>query len=239
MALGRWLYPHYLHHALDSPLREYAGWIGKGLRLPARQRLHRQQAQRVAAHRGPLFLFPLQLETDYQIRDHGTGETLAIILKRVLTSFAEHAPAHAMLAIKVHPMDNGWARWDRQVTQAAATLGIADRVAYLDGGSLDALLPRTAGVVTVNSTVGLSAIAVGRPCLALGRAIYALPGLTHCAGLDSFWTRPEAPDAARVAAFLHFLRMNYHIPGTFDGPGARIGAENLARRLAEPPPEYP
>ncbi|MEL6679034.1 MAG: capsular biosynthesis protein, partial [Pseudomonadota bacterium] len=66
------LYPHYRGHALDPPLREWAGWLGKLLRRPARARARATALREVADHAGPLFLFPLQLLTDYQIRTHGT-----------------------------------------------------------------------------------------------------------------------------------------------------------------------
>ncbi|RWR12100.1 hypothetical protein D2T33_10475 [Sinirhodobacter populi] len=232
LCAGPLLYPHYRPYAEDGPIREYAGWIGKGLALPRRRAAATRAAARIAAHRGPVFLFPLQLAGDYQIRNYGTGEPLSVILRRVMDSFAAHAPSDALLVVRQHPLDNGLARWGRQVAQA----GLGDRVVFQDGGSSAPVMARAAGVVTVNSTMGLEAILKGLPCHVLGRAIYALPGLVSEGTLEAFWSAPRAPDAGRVKAFEAFLRRNYHVPGSFDGPGALVGAENLADRLALPPP---
>jgi capsular polysaccharide export protein len=236
LGLGPVLYPHYRPYAIDGPVREYAGWIGKALCLPRRRRAARLAAAGIEAHRGPIYLFPLQLAGDFQIRYSGTGETLAEILDRVIASFARHAPADALLVIRQHPLDNGLARWGRRCQNAAIREGIAAKVIFQDGGSGADVLARARAVVTVNSTMGLEALRLGLPCHLLGRAIYSLPGLANQGSLEAFWQNPVAPDPGKVSAFTAFLLQNYHFPGSFDGPGALVGAENLVRRLREPPP---
>ena len=231
---GAWLrYPGYRPHAPDGPLREYAGWIGKLARAPATARARRAALERIDRHAGPLFLFPLQLPGDFQLQLDGTGEALEDILDRVIRSFARTAPQDAYLAVKIHPIDNGRRNWARMATDAAGTA--AERVSCFAGGDLGALLARSDGVVTVNSTVGLTALRAGVPVLALGTAVYAGPGLAATGGLDGFWAAPQAPDAGRVARFSAFLRQNFHVPGGFDGPAAGHGAAALAAWLADPP----
>ncbi|MEL6679712.1 MAG: capsular biosynthesis protein, partial [Pseudomonadota bacterium] len=186
----------------------------------------------VADHAGPLFLFPLQLLTDYQIRTHGTDGGLRGALQDVIKSFEAHAPDAARLVVKVHPLDNGWAPWPRWIAEAAET----NRITYLDGGDLDALLRTCAGVVTVNSTVGLTALQAGVPVRALGTAIYDLPGLTDPQPLEAFWVTPKRPDTEEVTLFVSFLRATIQHPGSFDGEGAGPGAEAIARAMLAPPP---
>ena len=70
---------------------------------------------------------------------------------------------------------------------------------------------------------------------ALGQAVYRAAGLTDDRPLDAFWSAPRPPDMARVRAFADFVRTTFHVRGTFDGPGARTGAEALADWLAAPP----
>lgn len=226
------LYPRYEHHALDGVAREYAGWIDKARRRSARRRGATASLARIESRGGPRFIYPLQLETDFQLRDHGTGKPQRETLRDVLRSFADHAPPDASLVVKEHPLDNGLARWDRIVPDAAREAGVANRVIFLDGGSVEALLPGTAGVVTVNSTVGLTALSEGVPVHVMGRAIYALPRLTDPQPLDGFWSAPAAPDARETACFVAFLRERFHVPGAFDGPGAIHGANAVARHLA-------
>lgn len=236
LVAGRLLYPHYRPYAADGPLREYAGWAIKALTLPARRRAARQAGARIAAHQGPLFLLPLQLAGDYQIRNYGTGESLAQILDRVITSFARHAPGDALLVVRQHPLDNGLARWGKQVRATAGAQGVGARVVFQDGGPAEPVLACATGMITVNSTMGLEAVLRGLPCQILGRAIYGLPDLVSPGPLDGFWSDPTPPDPGLAAEFANFLRRHYQIAGSFDGPGALAGARNLAQRLSEAPP---
>ncbi|MEM9047276.1 MAG: capsular biosynthesis protein [Pseudomonadota bacterium] len=223
---GRLTFPHFRIHTLDPPAYEWAGWLGKALRWPWRRAARDRALARIAAHPGPVFLFALQLETDFAIRQHGPEGGVEGALARTLASFAAHAPDRALLVVKPHPLDPGWLPWRRQAETAGAL--------FLDGGDLGALFKRLTGIVTVNSTVGLSALAAALPVAVLGRAIYDVPGLTHRSGLDRFWRAPERPEPALTQAFLRALKRTSQIPGHFDGPGARPGAAALAARVLQP-----
>ncbi|MEM8790406.1 MAG: capsular biosynthesis protein [Pseudomonadota bacterium] len=224
-------HPHYRTHTLDGALTEWAGWIAKAALWPIRRRARADAMARIAHHRGPLFLLPLQLETDYQIRLHGPYGGMAEALSKTLASFAAHAAEDAAIVIKPHPLDNGLAGWQRRVMRKARRLGIEGRVIFVDGGNLDLLIPGLTGVVTVNSTVGLTALREGRPVKVLGRAIYDLPGLTHPGSLASFWNAPAVPEPERVAVFVRALMAANQVPGGFDGSGARSGSEGVAERI--------
>lgn len=232
MALGRLYNRHYIRPSIDPPHREYAGWLGKLMRLPPSVLRTRAALRRIAGAGGrPVFFFPLQLETDFQIRDHGRGIDLGAHLDRVLSSFAAHAAPEALLIIKRHPLDNGLAPWRRHIRRACAALGIAERVIYLERGALEPLLDAAQGVVTVNSSAGLHAVLRGVPCLTLGFAVYDLPGLTARGSLDRFWTERDRPNARIAARFRAFVLARYHVPGGFEGAAARIGAAALAQRI--------
>lgn len=231
LVAGPLCYPHYRTHALDGPLREWAGWLGKAALWPVETRRAARTMQRALSHRGPVFLFPLQLETDFQIRLCGPPGGLRTALSSVVAAFAAHAPPDALLVVKRHPLDNGWAPWRRLLAEAAAAHGVCERCALLCGGSLDRLLARAAGVVTVNSTVGLTALRAGVPVRCLGRAIYDRPGLTHRSGEAAFWREPAAPDPRAVTRFVRALVAGSQVRGSFDGPGVRHGAAAMADRI--------
>jgi len=234
--LGRFVNPHFVHASLDPPLREYFGWARKAVTRPYRRRLQRKAEARLAMPRnGPCFLFPLQLSNDFQVRQHGCGMSMERTLRMLLESFARQAPADALLIIKRHPLDNGLTNWHGLILAWAMKLGIGERVEYLDKGSIESLLEIVSGVVTINSTVGLTAIMAGKPCHVLGKAVYDIPGLTSGMPLERFWSAPPAPDANLARKFRSFLLENYHIPGCFDGPGSKIGAERLAERICRGP----
>lgn len=223
-------YPNYRHHALHTPLQEWRGWIGKAVTKPARNKACRAALEQIAAHAGDLFVLPLQLETDYQIRHHAPRD-MHSLTQEVIASFSQNTPKTALLVVKQHPLDNGLARWGRRVAEMAQAQGCGDRVVFLDGGDLDALLRRARGCVTINSTVGLTALGLNIPVKVLGRAIYDRMRLTCPKPLSEFWKNPTTPDRNDVMEFENFLKHEIMVPGAFDGTGADIGAANVAARI--------
>ena len=220
---GPVLFAHYRPHSIDGPLRDWRGWIGKALTWQSRKRQARHVMDQAAAHQGPVFVFALQLETDFQIRLHGPPGGIAAAIEHVTASFLDQAPADALLIVKQHPLDNGLRRWEKRLPSS-------QRIRFLDGGDLDTLLAHASGLVTINSTVGLTALKAGVPTLALGTAIYDLPGLTHQGEIARFWTHPDPVDPTRCTQLLRALE-SIQIPGNFDGPGAEPGARAMATRI--------
>lgn len=221
--------PRYRSHYLDPPLKEWAGWIGKAVRWPWRWKKRDAALARIADHTGPLFLMPLQLETDFQIRLHGPDSSLMDTLDRVLEDFRTCAGRDALLVVKPHPLDNGWTAWHHVLARHAD-----ERIIWLDGGRIEDLHPRLSGVLTVNSTVGLTALQDGVPVKVLGKAIYSLDGLCHQGELCTFWHGASKPDRALCSALVKLLSATIQVPGAFDGSGTYPGAEAVANRILEP-----
>lgn len=226
------LFPGYGRHGIFHPLAEYAGWIRR-LATTRRQSQAAEALIRSLASQGlPYFVYPLQLETDYQLRAHSPFNSQREAIVDILTSFARHAPAASRLAVKVHPLDNSLIPWRRIIAGQAATLGIGDRVACLDGGNLDVLVEGSAGLVTVNSTAGLHALKQGKPVKVLGRAVFDIAGLTDQQPLDTFWTAPQSPDPALSAATFRLMAAAIQVRGNFySKAGTDAGAEAIADRL--------
>ena len=88
------------------------------------------------------------------------------------------------------------------------------------------------GVVTINSTLAVQAIGLGRPVLALGRAIDQVPGLTWQGTPDGFWQGAPPPDPLLAAAFLRGIAACLHVRGRFYGrPGLDVAVAGAVRRL--------
>ncbi|WJH39739.1 capsular biosynthesis protein [Aliirhizobium terrae] len=238
VVLGPIVHPHYRTHGPVHPVVEYSGWILKGLTAGRRRR--KAEETIAACTRMPdgsdsrFFLFPLQLPGDYQIIRHSPGGDLFRIVDATIASFAAHAPADTRILFKTHPIDNGLSGWPERIGKSAEKYGIADRVYLADGGDTDGLIGKSTGVVTVNSTVGLTALALGRPVIALGSAIYDVAGLTSQASLSAFWAVPPLPDADLFDAFTRALAATTQVRGGFIGKAALdAGAANVAERLIE------
>lgn len=149
------LYPGYRSHHPNHPVITY--W-GMGLRMLLQNQRAREATKEIAAAEtadGPVFTFPLQIARDFSIRAYSPYPDLDTPIREVVQSFAANAPENARLIVKIHPMDPGLRSWRRVVMDAAEAGGVADRVRYIDGGDLARLIDASAGVVVVNSTVGL------------------------------------------------------------------------------------
>ena len=231
MLLG-WYFRHYETHRPWHPLVEYAGW---GRRLLGRAAARRRAAKvfdALQADGRPFFVFPLQLDCDYQVRLHSPFRALQPAIEQVLASFATHAPDDVLLAVKAHPLDNGLTDWRRRTQETAARHGVADRVVFLEEGDMTTIARLSRGMVTINSTSGTLALAQGVPVIVLGDAVYNVPGLTHGGTLDEFWTDP-AP--ARPGAYEAFRRVLVHRclirGGYFSDEGLRLLVDAAAARL--------
>lgn len=213
--LTRWRYPGWQNHRPWHPVVEGMGWARKLNRSKARRQQAEQLIARLMGGSEKYFLFPLQLDSDAQIRLHSPFAGIADALKEVLESFAHHAPVDARLVVKEHPLDNGVRDWEVDTANLAQNLGIADRVDYLAWGDIEAISHRALGMVTINSTSGTFGLAQGIPVVVLGKAIYDIPDLTCQDGLDKFWTAPSPPDPTTFQAFRRVLIDSCLIPGGF------------------------
>lgn len=226
------LYPHYRWHALSHPLAEYGGWIRRFLRQKERRRQTEKALHHLQQHQGKYFIYPLQLQTDYQLRVHSPFGSQMQAIDMVLASFAFHSAPTTWLVIKTHPLDNGLIDWSGYIAKTAQRLGINQRVHIVHNADLGMLLENCRGAVMINSTSGIKAIAKNRPVKVLGTAIYDLPGLTHQGTLDQFWSNPEPVCPQLKQAFLRLIASALHERGNFySRAGALAGATAIARRI--------
>lgn len=231
------LYPHYRRHALFHPLAEYAGWSLRLLRQKRTRRLAEAVCKRLFADECAFFLYPLQLQTDYQLRAHSSYADQQEAISEVLASFSAHAGSDRHLLIKLHPLDNGLVDWRSHIAADARRLGIEARVHLIDGGDLDRLIDRSEGLVTVNSTAAIGALRKRKPVKTLGAAVFDAPGLSYPGPLDAFWQDALPADAALTDAFFRLLAHDYQVRGNFySAAGSSAAAQAIAARLANAGP---
>lgn len=234
VVLGRWRYPFYRSHRPGSIIIEGLGWLLKF----ARQRFNAGRTAKAIARIGstPYFLFPLQLSSDYQIREHSPFNSMRDAALHVIESFAFNAPSSSTLVIKEHPLDCEFRSWRRFVGRHARRLGISDRVVHVAGGDLSMMANNCQGMVTVNSTSGTLGLEAGKPVFVLGNAIYDIAGITHQGRLDGFWAAPRAPDMSKYDAFRRVLHAQCLIPGGFASQSAiNLLLQSTLKRLLEEP----
>ena len=222
---------HFQTFLLHHPVPAY---IGTGIALLRRPALTRAAEATLATlpEAAPRWIFAMQMETDYSIRAYSHFPNMDVPIEAAVASFARAAPQDGHMLVKVHPLDPCLKPWPRLVAAIAARHGVAGRVHYLGAGNLDAMLVKARGVVTVNSTVGIRALQLGRSLHAMGDAIYGVEGLTH-GDLDGFWSAPP-PDPVLTDAFLRAIAACLHVRGVYyREPGLTAAVEAAAERLEQ------
>lgn len=242
-------YPRYVADRYYNPIAEYLTGIPKQLRASRTQREASDIVASLVREKRTIYLMPLQLQCDYQLRHNARYAHQGDAIREVIASFAEHAPADASLVLKCHPLDNGGENWPRHIREGAAKVGLAeDRLIYIEGGDLGALLRCARGAVMINSTVGMHSLITGCPVKILGTALFDIKGATHQGPLDTFWQTPEKPDATFVEALVRALAGTIQVRGDFftdTGQEAAIaafverivgGTVNGGGAFVDPPP---
>jgi capsular polysaccharide export protein len=224
---GRPFFPLYRADKYYNALVDYLPWVVRALHRKALTPPELLEKGHV-----PFYIVALQLQSDYQIRANSPYAHLSDMLEEVIGSFAAHATSESFLVVKQHPLDNGLERWGKRVGRIARQHGVEKRVIFIEQGNLVALLKRALGAVVVNSTVGLHSLRAHVPTIALGCAVFDVPGLTHQATLDSFWTDPEPVDEALLKKFLAALAATIQVKGNFyHQEGRQVAIEEIVRRI--------
>ncbi|MFC6634847.1 capsule biosynthesis protein [Microbulbifer taiwanensis] len=209
-------FPDYHHHRNRDWKAEAGCWLRsffrKGLYKITQRTLLPQLVERFG---GRFYLFPLQTRDDFQLRTHSDLLSIEHSIDVVISSFARYAAEEDVLVIKHHPMDRGFSHHRQLIDALAAQHRVTGRVIYCHDLHLPTLLDHTKGVVTINSTVGISALLHRVPTKIMGRALYDMPGLTHQGDLASFWQQADAVDAGLFKRFHTYLYEMTQLDGSF------------------------
>ncbi len=228
-------YPRFRTHRPFPIWAEYATWLKRLAVLPFRKRQARKTVSQLVSQGQRYFVFPMQLDTDSQVKVHSPFAGMTEALEEVIGSFAAYAQKNDRLVVKAHPLDNGWVNFRRRTQAIAQRHGVLVRVDFIDGGDLNLLLRHAQGAVILNSTVGLTALEAGCPLICLGKAIFDLPGLTFKGELRAFWQSPTRPDPAHFSAFLRYLRRESLINGDYyTDQGMGLAIRNAIARFGLP-----
>ena len=223
----------YKTHRPATSDKEFMGWAKRYAQLPFLKPKDKDAVRELIDENLPYYLLPLQLDSDAQIKVHSPFDSIEQVLVKVINSFARKAPNDSKLVIKIHPLDTGFVNLESVSKQLANSLGIADRIVFLNSGHLPTLLHNAKGVVTVNSTVGTSSLFHRCPTIALGDCIYNIKGLTYQGNLDEFWRDGVKPDKSLFRAVrktvIHTTQIN---GGFYTESGIKLAVNQAANRLS-------
>ena len=245
MAIGHYagtifMWPFFYHfqtHRPQSASHEVWGWF---LRVLSRARRKKRSAKELKAayrSRAPYFLFPLQLDSDSQVRRYSPFSGMKEAIACVLPSFASAAPENTHIIIRNHPLDNGLIDYATFIDSFATACGIRERVHFVEGAKANRIMDKSIGVVVLNSTIGISALRLGKPVYCVGTAIYAMEGLAlnhEQMPLDDFWQQPRAPQRDALVDFERVLKTHALVNGNFYTPeGIDTAIDGILRRLGK------
>ncbi len=106
----------------------------------------------------------------------------------------------------------------------------------LDAGSMGLLTKHSAGMITINSTSGLSAIFHGVPLLVVGKALYSNPVLATCSfgepDFDNFWhSRWVAPVEVRRSYIAWIKRLALKRGDFYSPDGIAMACEAVSDKI--------
>ena len=227
------------HKPKRSFVREMFYWIKNYYRKFSNLGRNYRSMERLLEHHDKrYYLVPLQVHDDGQLGAAAGGWSNQKLILKSIVSFARNAPASFQLVFKIHPMERGHSQDSQFIRQVSVLNNVADRVHILDGGSLGLLTRHSAGMVTINSTSGLSALGHGIPLAVLGKAFYRHPALAFCVNmgieLDEFWSSGHVAPAALRREYMNWIAWQCLQYGDFYAyEGMEVATNSLLAKLRE------
>ncbi|MDI7493791.1 capsular biosynthesis protein [Cronobacter dublinensis] len=205
--MTRRLFPGYLHHKIFSIRSEAYCWLKAGSRKIWYGINESRERNEIINKLSKNFdLVILQVFNDSQIIFHSKYNDINEYLYEVIHSFAKHANTERHLVIKHHPMDRGHRDYTNFIQHLAEEYNLEKRIHYIHDIPLPELIHNSHSVITINSTVGLSALIHRKPLKVMGNAFYDINGLTYQGSLESFWDTEYDMDHELFENFRKYLR---------------------------------
>lgn len=204
-----------LHHRTLFPF-EFLFWFRSLYRKYLYKFTEKKLNQKIYSLEKKYFLAILQVYNDTQIKHH-YKKSIEEFIEELILSFANHARAKSYLIFKHHPMDRGYRNYSKLIDELCQKYHVEGRIFYVHDTYLPTLLKNALGCITINSTVGLSAILEGCPTKVCGNAFYDFEDLAYPKKLQFFWREAHAykPNPSLVINFKNYLLNTNQFNGNF------------------------
>ncbi|MGB2351562.1 MAG: hypothetical protein ACPH9O_08050 [Akkermansiaceae bacterium] len=206
-------YRHYVDQRKMNFRHHLMALVRGALRFQGRDKQKRFDQIFANEWSGKYYIAPLQVHLDSQITQRSNFQGMEQFIRKVSRSFLKNAPHGTRLIFKVHPVDRGYKDYTKLIKSLQAQAG-GHRILYLDRIHLPTALDHARGCVTINSSVGLSALIHNTPVIALGVAAYDHDELCYQGELHSFWLNHGGVDRGAVRSFVKLLERTSQAHGT-------------------------
>ncbi len=207
-------YTHYIDQRGQGFFHHFGALVTGGLRYQGRAKQSRFNSVFANKLSEKFYFAPLQVHCDSQILKRSKFSGMEEFIDCVVDSFYKHAPSHTKLVFKVHPMDRGYKDYHKKIAAINQHHG-GKRIIYIDRVHIPTALDNCLGCVTVNSSVGLSALFHRKKLICLGEAAFNLEHLTFQGNLDEFWSTKFKPEKTTIDNFINLLKLTSQANGTF------------------------
>lgn len=212
MLLGHWQFPNYVHHRQRSPLFYFVYWMYSWFRKWTHLNFDLRMQKKLLQTNAKYYFVPIQFEGDSQLKLFSIYSSFEEFLSVVIRSFSIHAPKSTFLVFREHPHGRGSGGYRSFILQIAKSFGVNSRIVYLVEGETPTLVKHSAGVITINSTVGVRALKSNVPLMVMGKAVYKKSDLVFEGELDEFWTQSLPAKQDLADAFLLHLKNLTQVP---------------------------
>lgn len=235
--LARPFFPWYTTHRPNGVIKEGLAWLLRLIKKNNKLLITKQEIRRIYRTKKKFFLFPLQLDSDSQVRLYSPFSGMKDAIIYVLSSFAKFAPKNEILVVRNHPMDNGLINYYQFIKSFSEAIGISKRVFFVETGNVKFMLEHAKAMVVLNSTIGMTGLRNSLPVYCVGTSIYAMPNLAidkRQQKLDDFWKNPAKPNMKYVEAFEGILKNRVLINGSFySDEGIQIAIPSCVQKILE------
>lgn len=222
--LGGWKYRHFVHHRPMPLMAEWKNYALRLLSMPWAGLRRAWDTRRLFSRDQDYFIVLLQLEHDSAMQEHSPYQTHHAFAAHLIKEFAACTNKTDALVFKCHPLEARTSHLRRDIKKLAQQFEIDDRVVFIGGGKLAAVLDKAKAAVTLNSTAGQQVLLRGKPLKAFGRAIYSKPAFVSDQSTQAFFERPTPPDRGAYRKFRQYLLKTSQITGGFYSSKGRTKA---------------
>ena len=225
-------FKNYISHRVPLPQNEARRWLKRILTVKFKNSKALIEQKNIIRKKKPFYLLALQLCSDTQISEHSDFKNMSEVLELVIKNFSRNSSKDQYLVVKTHPEDNGLTKIFKNTIKIAQNYNVSDRVIFVDGGKMPCFLRNMRGMITINSTAGISALHHLKPVKCLGRAFYNFEGLTDQNDLSNFWLDPKAPDQDLFLRFKKYVMVKSQINGGYyTKESIKITLNNLREKI--------
>ena len=224
VALGKRKFKHYHHRrklSFSKEVKRLSTYLLKeALSLLGKKKINNEL--------GNYIFIPLQVDFDSQLITHSNYDDNQEFIDDCLLALSQTSNKSIQMVFKNHPESIGYKCYSTYISKKAYELGLDDRVSYLELEDTNHLISNSSGVVTINSTVGLSSLCKYVPTKCMGNAVYK--SISSDQGLVEFITNPKRPDYEEVENFRNMLLSQSLVGGNLYSKLNRT-ADNVCNRL--------